>query len=111
MVVPFLVLSFQGSIEVWSRLYYFAIIGVGLAVLFFASPAKGFLRKNIELRQAKGRFSAQRPSISRSASTDSLASGHHMLGVSPDLERDVTEMVEEIKADIEVKRRATQKKE
>ncbi|KKA29495.1 hypothetical protein TD95_001594 [Thielaviopsis punctulata] len=108
-VVPFLVLSFQGSLEVWSRLYYFAIIGVGLAIVFFQSPAKAFLRKNIELRQAKGRFSAQRPAISRSASNDSLASNQNMLGVSSDIQKDVSEMVEEIKADMEIKHRSTQK--
>ncbi|KKF92231.1 Lysophospholipid acyltransferase [Ceratocystis platani] len=108
-VVPFLVLSFRDSWEVWRRLHYFAIVGVQLVMVFFASPAKGFLRKQLETRQAKGRFFGPRPSLSRNASTDSVSSTHPVLGVADNIEKDVTEMVEEIKAEIEAKQKSLKK--
>ncbi|KAL5604665.1 hypothetical protein BROUX41_001984 [Berkeleyomyces rouxiae] len=108
-VMPFLVLSFRDSWEIWRRLNYFAIVGVMLTVAFFASPARGILRKQLETRQAKGRFFGPRPNLSRNASTDSVSSTHPILGVTDNLEKDVAEMVEEIKAEMEAKHKAAKK--
>lgn len=102
-VAPFLVLSFSGSILAWSRVYFFAVIGVVAAQLFFSSPAKKALRGKLEQRQT-------RPGVqmTRTLSQDSFVGREPVLGVAQDPEREIDEAVQELKADLEGLRRHQQ---
>ncbi|KAK0646045.1 MBOAT, membrane-bound O-acyltransferase family-domain-containing protein [Cercophora newfieldiana] len=112
--VPFLVLSFSGSLAAWSRLYFYAVVGTVISMAFFASPAKPALRRALEQRAAKAGVvanpektasgtSARHPLV-RTASQDSL-SREPLLGLSSDPERDVDEALSEIKAEMEARAR------
>ncbi len=96
---PFLVLSFSGSLMVWSRVYYYAAIGTAVLTAFFASPAKGYLKKEIEKRNAKVGAGSKGPDgkLSRSASSDSLASRAPVMGITQDLEREFDDAIAEIR--------------
>lgn len=104
-VSPFLVLSFSGSIKVWGRVYFYALLWTFATFGFFLSPGKAWLKKQLEQRQ--GRASAR---LVRTVSTESLTGGHPILGISTDPEGDVTEAIQEIRAEIEKKKRAEESK-
>jgi lysophospholipid acyltransferase len=71
-----------------------------LSLVFFSSPGKAALKKQLEKRQ--GRASAK---LVRSISTDSLTGKEPILGISKDIEGDFNEAVEEIKAEMEMRQR------
>ncbi|OHF00541.1 MBOAT family protein [Colletotrichum orchidophilum] len=100
-VSPFLVLEFSGSVQVWARVYFYTIVGTVLSMAFFASPAKQVLRKQLEARQGKGGAR-----LTRTLSQDSLSGREPVLGVSPDLQREIDEAMEEIKAEVEARQRS-----
>lgn len=94
---PFLVLGFSDSVKVWARVYFYCVVGVAVSSAFFASPAKGFMKKAIEERNNKAGVT-----LKRSASTESLATGGSRdrepivgPGLSSDVNREVGEMVDE----------------
>ncbi|UPL03534.1 hypothetical protein LCI18_014468 [Fusarium solani-melongenae] len=97
---PFLVLSLKGSLLAWSRVYFYAIIWTALSLVFFHSPGKLALKKQLEKRQ--GRASAK---LVRSLSTDSLTGKEPILGISKDLEGDINEAVDEIRAEVEARQK------
>ncbi|KAH6975890.1 MBOAT, membrane-bound O-acyltransferase family-domain-containing protein [Ilyonectria robusta] len=97
---PFLVLSFSGSILAWRRVYFYAVIWTLASLLFFSSPGKAALRKQLEKRQ--GRVSAR---LVRSISTDSLTGKEPILGISKDIEDDINEAVREIRAEVEARQK------
>jgi lysophospholipid acyltransferase len=97
---PFLVLNFMDSIRAWSRVYFYGAAGTMLGLMFFASPGKATLRKELEKRQ--GRASAK---MVRSISSDSLTGRDPILGISKDLESDVTEAMAEIRAEVEARQK------
>ncbi|KAK0621305.1 MBOAT, membrane-bound O-acyltransferase family-domain-containing protein [Bombardia bombarda] len=129
---PFLVLSFSGSIQAWSRVYFYAIIGTAASMAFFASPAKPYLRRALEQRAAKAgvvpvdkktattttgttastegsgsTLTVERPGgdMRRSLSTDSVSSSREpMLGLSQDPERELDEALSELRAEMESRR-------
>lgn len=94
---PFLILTFSGSLLVWSRVYFYAVIGTAALTLFFMSPARGYLKKEIEKRNAKAGVGNKDGKLSRSASSDSLASREPVMGITPDLEREFDEAILEIR--------------
>lgn len=87
---------------IWTRMYFHAIISTGIALAFFASPGKQWLRGQLESRTR-----AAGVKMVRSLSTDSVngtSSGRDrgpLLGLSQDPEKDVEEIVSEIKAEVE----------
>ncbi|KAK4044054.1 MBOAT, membrane-bound O-acyltransferase family-domain-containing protein [Parachaetomium inaequale] len=104
-VAPFLLLSFSDSLLAWSRVYYYAIIGTLTLMAFFASPAKKFLKNKMEKRNADAGVGvngdAGRPGngrLSRSASSDSLASRTPVMGMPQDLEKEFDDAMSEIRA-------------
>jgi lysophospholipid acyltransferase len=108
---PFLILSFSGSLMVWSRVYFYAIIGTAALTAFFASPARGYLKKEIEKRNAKAGVvagaaaaKAGEGKLSRSTSSDSLASRTPVMGMPQDLEKEFDDAMSEIRA-FEAKKR------
>ncbi|KAJ5139043.1 Membrane bound O-acyl transferase MBOAT [Penicillium bovifimosum] len=97
-VAPFIILNFQDSVTVWSRIYFYGIINCAVSLLAFASFSP--LRKYL-IAQLKSR---SRPQVGRTASTESV---HHPpdLGLPNDPERDFDEVVAEVKAEIESRAR------
>lgn len=93
-MAPFLVLSFSGSLHVWGQMYFYPIIATALSIAFFSSPGKQLLRTKLEQRQA--RLGGK---LARSTSQESLTSKEPAYGVSADPQRDLTEIVDEIKSD------------
>lgn len=91
---PFLVLGFADSIKVWARVGFYAVIATAAGQAFFASPARGFLKKKIEARNSEAGVQ-----LKRSASTESLTTGGSRdreplvgPGLSSDVQRDFGEM-------------------
>ena len=77
-------------------MYFYPVLGIALSMAFFASPAKQILKQKLDQRQAVAGVK-----MVRSASQESLASREPVLGLSSDPQRDLSEIVEEIKADIQ----------
>ncbi|KAL4818213.1 MBOAT, membrane-bound O-acyltransferase family-domain-containing protein [Aspergillus spinulosporus] len=95
-VLPFIYLSFSDSIHVWGSVYYYGIIAVAASLAFFSSPAKGFLIKKLKSR-------ADRPKASRSPSTESIQ--EPTLGLPDDAIKEFDDVVQEIRSEIESRRR------
>lgn len=97
---PFLVLSFAGSIRAWSHVYFYGAAWTVACLVLFATPGKAALRGQLEMRQ--GQASAK---LVRSISTESLTGKDPILGISKDPERDVTEAMQEIRAEVEARQK------
>ncbi|KAL4759902.1 lysophospholipid acyltransferase [Aspergillus foveolatus] len=95
-VLPFIYLSFSDSIYVWGSVYYYGIIAVAASLAFFSSPAKGFLIKKLKSR-------ADRPKAVRSPSTESVQ--EPTLGLPDDAIKEFDDVVQEIRSEIESRRR------
>ena len=78
-VCPFLVLTFSDSLRTWSRVYFYGLLWTVATLIFFSSPGKAMLKKQLEKRH--GRASAK---LVRTISTDSLTGGQPILGISKD---------------------------
>ncbi|KAK3944715.1 putative O-acyltransferase [Diplogelasinospora grovesii] len=119
---PFLILSFSGSVQLWARVYFYGIIGTLASMAFFASPAKLYLKKQIEARAAKAGVELKstpaitptdrkpgvgdRGELPRTVSTDSISSSREpLLGLSQDPQRELDEAISEIKAEMEARKR------
>lgn len=81
-------------------MFFYAVIWTIGSLIFFASPGKVALRKQLEKRQ--GRANAK---LVRSLSTDSLTGREPILGISKDPENDINEAVKEIRAEVEARQR------
>jgi lysophospholipid acyltransferase len=95
-VTPFVLLRIQPSYEAWSRVYFYAIFGTAASMVFFASPAKGYLLKRLRARM-------ERPELLRTKSEG----GEHdvMLGLPMDAESELQEIIAEVRAEIEKRKR------
>jgi lysophospholipid acyltransferase len=92
---PFVVLGFGDSIQVWSRVYFYGIVGVAVSMAFFASPAKPYLAKTLDRRN--------HPYIRKTVAqeTNYLPS----LGLPSDPGREIDEAIDEIRQEVEMRRR------
>jgi lysophospholipid acyltransferase len=101
--VPFLVLSFSGSMRAWSGVYFYAF-GWTLATLaFFNTSGKVMLRKELEKRTG-----TKREKLVRTTSTDSIGGREPILGISKDPEQDINEVIKEIRAEVEAQQKKKQ---
>jgi lysophospholipid acyltransferase len=98
---PFIVLTLPGSVLIWARVYFYTIVGVAASLGFLASPAKGYLIK----QQKKRIGAAGRPDMKRMDSTDKPPT----LGLPDDPQKEVDEIFEELKAEIEARRKSGEK--
>ncbi|KAL4898504.1 MBOAT, membrane-bound O-acyltransferase family-domain-containing protein [Aspergillus ambiguus] len=94
-VVPFIVLSFGTSMRIWQSVYCYGIVGNVLSLVFFASPAKGFLIRKLKARN--------RPYAPRTASSENMR--QPTLGLPSDAIQEFDDAVQEIKSEIEARRR------
>ncbi|KAK4986132.1 Lysophospholipid acyltransferase [Elasticomyces elasticus] len=100
-VAPFVLLSFSASITVWSRVYFYCIVGVVASSLFLISPGKPWLQQQVNARKKAAPV--------RSESTDSVAGLQGRgttLGLPDDPGREIDEIVDELRAEIEKRRRS-----
>ena len=97
---PFCLLTLPASFLVWSRVYFYAVIGTALSTAFFASPAKPFLIKKLNERQE-----ASGTNLQRTQSSESLASKDPVLGLPPNPSKDLEEMMLEAKTEYEARQR------
>lgn len=93
-VVPFIVLYFSDSILVWARLYFYGLVAVMASIAFFASPAKGYLIRELKKRN--------KPEVSRAISHESV--GEPALGLPNDPAREIDEAVREIASGISARK-------
>lgn len=107
-VAPFMLLTLRDSFLVWSRVYFYCIIGTAAMTAFFASPARAFLKKRIDERSAKATNSLGMKK-GWNVSQDSLAGQEPLLGLPADPNKDFEEAVEEIKEEMQARRRRGEK--
>ncbi|KAK4106567.1 MBOAT-domain-containing protein [Parathielavia hyrcaniae] len=117
-VTPFLILSLGGSLLVWSRVYFYAVIGTAAMMAFFSSPAtKRYFKKEVEKRSGPGKAAGgggangaaaggggggdggdgDADKLGRSVSSDSLASSTPVMGITQDLEKELDDAMSEIR--------------
>jgi lysophospholipid acyltransferase len=97
---PFVLLSMTASITAWARVYFYVPLGVAASMAFFSPylPFKKMLVKKLEARN-------ERPgTLSRTHSHDDLHPPT-MLGLPHDPAGQIDEAVEEIRLEIEARRR------
>jgi len=92
---PFVLLTFSDSLKVWARVYFYTLIGVGASMAFFASPAKPYLRNLLNKRN--------HPYTSKTVNQET--NYPPLLGLPSDPGREIDEALEEIKTEVEMRRR------
>lgn len=94
-VSPFILLSAHASLTVWVRVYLYTIVGVACCFGFLNSPGKSYLVKELKKRNAGGQLkrmhSAEKPPT---------------LGLPDDPEKELQEIIDEVKAEMEARRAA-----
>jgi len=101
---PFVLLTLPASYLVWSRVYFYAVIGTALSTAFFASPARTFLKKKIEERAAKANTVVGMKK-GLNLSQESLTGGEPVMGLPPDPNEDFEEAVREIREEMQARQR------
>lgn len=101
--IPFVLLTLPDSLFVWSRVYFYTIIGTVATIGFFSSPGKKWLIKQLEARN-KQLQQKQRPTTERRPTTE-VPGRTFGPGLPDDLEMEVTEAMQEIKEDVATRRR------
>ena len=81
---------------VWGRVYFYGIVATAASMAFFASPAKSYLIGQLKRRN--------RPHVPRTVSSEAVRPP--TLGLPNDPERDLDEVIQEIKAEIESHRKS-----
>lgn len=133
-VAPFILLGFSDTIKVWAGVYFYALIGVAASFALF-SRSLPFRKMLVQRQSARApgpaaaaaaaatgnqldepaiekaaREEVRRERLARTVSADSVSGGggsHKMpvLGIADDPERMIDEIVAEVKAEIEGRRR------
>jgi len=97
---PFVLLTLPASFLVWSRVYFYAVVGTALATAFFASPAKAHLVQALNKRSGN-----TGSSLKRTKSHETMQGEEPVLGLPPDPSGDLDEIVKEVRAEMEAKQR------
>lgn len=92
---PFVVLTYDNSMLVWGRVYFYVIIGVMACSLFLLTPGKQWLQKQVKAHT--------RPALQRQDSHDSMK-GDTYLGLPNDPGKEWDEMVDEITEEVKKRR-------
>ncbi|KAI6251183.1 Lysophospholipid acyltransferase [Erysiphe necator] len=85
---PFIFLDLESSFLVWSRVYFYGIIGTAVSTIFFASPAKQMLIKKLDEMKRKEKLNTKFKSTS-----DTIV--EPVLGIPSSIENDLKEIVQE----------------
>ncbi|MCJ1227060.1 lysophospholipid acyltransferase [Toensbergia leucococca] len=92
---PFVLLDLPACLLVWSRVYFYAIIGAAFSIALFESPAKLWLNNQLSERN--------HGKLQRTASQETI--GSPVMGLPNDPGRDIDEAVKEIRHEVEVHKR------
>ena len=92
---PFVLLTLPSSLLVWTRVYFYAILGTAASMAFFASPAKPWLIKKLRKRN-------------HYALQPQEKAEHPLMGLPSDPAGDIDEAVMEIREEVEARRRRGQ---
>jgi lysophospholipid acyltransferase len=90
-------LTLPDSWLVWSRVYFYAVIGTALSTAFFASPGKVWLKRKLEKRATRAGTN-----VGKSYSQESLNGQQPVLGLPPE---GLDETVNEIRMEMEARQR------
>ncbi|KAG9892195.1 MBOAT family protein-like protein, partial [Aureobasidium melanogenum] len=96
-VAPFIFLGFSDSLQIWQRVYFYTIIGVTATSLFLLSPGKQFLQQKVKQHS--------NPSEEQVKKDLEKENRNPTLGLPDDPGRAWDEMVEEIAAEIQERKR------
>ncbi|THW49728.1 MBOAT family protein-like protein [Aureobasidium pullulans] len=96
-VAPFIFLGFSSSLLIWQRVYFYTIIAVSAASLFLLSPGKQFLQQKVK-QHSKPSEEQVRQSLEKEARSPTL-------GLPDDPGRAWDEMVEEIVAEVQERKK------
>lgn len=97
-VVPFLYLTLPSTIKIWTRVYFYGIVGVAVCFAFLQSPGKAFLVKKLKANT--------RPGLERTDSSSSVADGmQSTLGLPHDPEFQWQQIVTGVKGEMEARKR------
>jgi len=118
-VAPFILLGFSDTVKVWARVYFYTLIGVAASFALFSKNLP--FRQQLVQRQAarlatapvdgaaiekETRDAIKRQTLARANSYDSTTSTKSPLhGIADDPEAEIDEIVKEIKAEIEQRKR------
>ncbi|KAK5315234.1 Lysophospholipid acyltransferase [Exophiala xenobiotica] len=92
---PFVILGFNDSLKAWARVYFYAVIEVAVAMAFFASPAKKWLGQKLDKRN--------HPHLRKTLSQET--NYPPSLGLPSDPGREIDEAIDEIRQEVEIRRR------
>ncbi|THY31581.1 MBOAT family protein-like protein [Aureobasidium pullulans] len=96
-VAPFIFLGFSSSLLIWQRVYFYTIIAVSATSLFLLSPGKQFLQQKVK-QHSKPSEEQVRQSLEKEARSPTL-------GLPDDPGRAWDEMVEEIVAEVQERKK------
>lgn len=92
---PFVLLTLPDSLRVWSRVYFYAILGTAASMAFFASPAKAYMSRVLKKRNQ---------SAVPQSKPEKVRLGP-LMGLPSDPAGDIDEAVREIREEVEARRR------
>lgn len=92
---PFVILGWNDSLKCWARVYFYAVIGVGISTAFFASPAKKILASRLDTRN--------HPHLRKTVAEETQHPPS--LGLPNDPGREIDDAIDEIKMEIEGRQR------
>ena len=95
------------SIVVWSRVYFYGVVGVIASLAFFSSPGKEFLKKKIEQHNNNDRKRLAAACSAEAEVEEQEPARSPVLGLPNDPEKEFEGAVQEIKAEIEARRSTT----
>ena len=108
---PFVLLSLPSSLLVWSRVYFYTIFGTAASMVFFASPAKPWLIKQLDARNRTAKMDqqqvqqeqqqSQRQPFSRESTMEEPIMGG---GLPSDPGKELDDAVREIKEEVDARR-------
>lgn len=119
-VAPFILLGFSDTMKVWARVYFYTLIGVAASFAVF-SKSLPVRQQLVQLQAARApkaapvddtaieketRDAIKRQTLARANSYDSTSSSKMPLhGIADDPEAEIDDIVREIKAEIEQRKR------
>ncbi|KAL8661917.1 MAG: hypothetical protein Q9202_005200 [Teloschistes flavicans] len=95
---PFVLLTLPSSLLVWSRVYFYAVLGTAASMAFFASPAKPWLIKRLNARNRR-KLQQQQAPLKESQIE------HPLMGLPSDPGQEFDDVIKEIKEEVEVRRK------
>jgi lysophospholipid acyltransferase len=104
---PFIILGFTDSLKVWSRVWFYCLFGVAACFGFLNSPYKVQLVQALKKRTAQSSANTssgtpQKPGLERA---ESNYSSHVGGGIPDDPQKDFSEIVQEVKEELEKRKR------